>query len=85
MNIFKRHKELIPIAVVIMIVCLAMYNLLSDQAEHSSFTQSGASVLPAQFSGGAGRCNIPTYEEYYGREMPTPESDKSSRNSAVSR
>jgi len=73
----KNHKERIPLAAVIIVILYAAFNLFSNQPESSRFTQSGATILSSQTTGGAGRCNIPSYEEYYGQR---PVARKSKKN-----
>ncbi|SMO43164.1 hypothetical protein [Fodinibius sediminis] len=69
MHYFNNHKETGLILAVFIILLIAGFDILRQQHEASRFTKAGASLLPSHKSGGAGRCNIPTYEEYYGTPL----------------
>ena len=68
MHYLKKRKEFIPIAAVLIVVSYAAFDLFADQPESSRFVESGAVVLSSHISGGAGRCNLPDYEDYYNRQ-----------------
>lgn len=69
MSYLTKQKELIPHILIIAVFIYAGFNLFSKQVEASQFAKAGATVLPSYVPGGAGRCNIPTYEDYYNKPV----------------
>jgi len=78
----RTHKEISLLIGVAVIMLIAGFNLFHDQPA-SRFTKAGASVLSTYTPGGAGRCNIPSYEDYYGTPYPPGDESPSVNNDAA--
>lgn len=57
MNFFKR-KEIIPIIAVLITLCIATYDLFSEQQDNSKLLNSGTRIDPVSISGRAA-CEVP--------------------------
>lgn len=57
MNFFKR-KEIIPIIAVLITLCIAAYDLFSEQQNNSEILNSGTRLDPVSISGRAA-CEVP--------------------------
>lgn len=58
MTYLKQRKEIIPMVAVVIAVCVASYNLFSDQQSNSELLNSGTTIDPAIVSGRSA-CEVP--------------------------
>ena len=57
-NFLKRHKEIVFLIGIALVVGLASHDLFSDQQQNSGLINSGTTLTPSNFSGRVS-CEVP--------------------------